>query len=166
MDCFGPVLTRLVACHFVEILRGSHRPQTTREGMPALMLSLPSCKKPWMKSSCVLITSLLILLASLSASQPSLASATKIRSCSSGHYVRFKLFGVATVVSASGVTCERARRTVRRFGRAATKDQGTSVTGGRFRLGRFHCLTYYAVEEQRRADCREGERRFWVDYGS
>lgn len=119
-----------------------------------------------MKTSCVVLTGVLLFLAAWSGSQPSVASGATIRSCSSAELVRNRLFSVATVVSARGIGCAGARGAVRSFGAAATSDRGARVTGGRFRLGQFRCFTYFAVEESRRADCRDGKRGFWVDYGS
>ena len=119
-----------------------------------------------MKTSCVVLTGVVLFLAAWSGSQPSVASGATIRSCPSDQIVRNRLFSFATVVSARGIGCAGARAVVRNNGAAATTDRGSRVTGGRFRLGQFRCFTYFAVEESRRADCRDGKRGFWVDYGS
>src|SRR4051794_16571440 len=71
---------------------------------------------------------------------------------------------LATVLRVNGMTCRRARRVVRT--RHVRGGGDRFQTGGRFRLGRFHCRVYRHIEEDTRARCVRGGHAFRVDYGS
>jgi hypothetical protein len=75
-----------------------------------------------------------------------------------------KLAALATVLSAKGMTCKRARKVVRAHGREAGESAFTK--GGRFSLGKFSCKVYFSVEEDHKARCKRPGRSFRVDYGS
>jgi hypothetical protein len=78
--------------------------------------------------------------------------------------VHNRLAAIATVLSAKGMTCKRARAVVRAHGREAGESAFTK--GGHFKLGKFSCTVYYSVEEDHKARCKRPGRSFRVDYGS
>jgi hypothetical protein len=112
----------------------------------------------------------LLLLLALTATVAALGAATA--AAATGHSARAcrqvtihdKLAAIATVLSARGMSCRRARTVVRRHG----KEAGESAfrKGGRFSLGKFSCEVYFSVEEDNRARCSRPGRSFRVDYGS
>jgi hypothetical protein len=78
--------------------------------------------------------------------------------------IHSKLGALATVLSARGMSCKRARGVVRAHGREA--GESAFRKGGRFSLGKFSCKVYLSVEEDNRARCKRPGRSFRVDYGS
>lgn len=74
------------------------------------------------------------------------------------------LSAFTTVLSTAHMSCRQARGIIKK--RASSGPDDRFAKGGHFRIGPFSCRVYRAFEEVWRAACRDGSRRFRVDYGA